>query len=257
VITVTSSANPSYTGESVTLTATINSMFGEPGGSVVFSDGSTALSTVPVSHGAASYTASFQSAGDHSITVAYSGDSNDAASSVTITQTVDAPLAVGSAGGGSTVLTVKAGQTATTQVAVTGNAGFSGTVNFSCTGLPQYAACSFSPSSVSVSGNAAATTMSVSTAAGATASLHEDLPLRAATVIACELPLVGLLMLLPVVRGRRLLLCVGFAAFLSMTNLMGCGGSSEPKTAPGSYTFQVVATSGSATSSANYTLKVQ
>jgi hypothetical protein len=77
-------------------------------------------------------------------------------------------------------------------------------------------------------------------------------------VLACGLPLLGLLTLLPVARGRRLLLCLGFALFVSMTSLTGCGsGSSEPTTAAGSYTFNVVATSGSATSTAAYKLTVQ
>jgi hypothetical protein len=67
-----------------------------------------------------------------------------------------------------------------------------------------------------------------------------------------------LLTLLPVACGRRLLLCLGFALFVSMTSMTGCGGgSSEPKTAPGSYSFNVIATSGSATSTATYKMKVQ
>jgi hypothetical protein len=82
---------------------------------------------------------------------------------------------------------------------------------------------------------------------------------RALTVLACGLPLLGLLTLLPVARGRRLLLCLGFVLFVSVTSLTGCGGgsSSGTKTMPGSYTFNVVATSGSASSTASYKLTVQ
>jgi hypothetical protein len=73
----------------------------------------------------------------------------------------------------------------------------------------------------------------------------------------------GLLALLPVARGRRLLLCLGFALFVSVTSLTGCGGggqsaqSSAMQTAPGSYTFNVVATSGGVTSTVSYGLTVQ
>ena len=259
-VAVTSSANPSYTGEDVTLTATITGLFGAPTGSVVFTDGSTALGTVPVSNGVASYNGSFSTAGNHAITAAYSGDANNLAASGTLTQTVDAPVAVGPGSGGSTSLTVAAGQSVTTQVSVTGAAGFGGMVNFSCTGLPQYATCSFAPASVTVSGTAAATTtLTVSTAATTMASAREsESSSRTLTVVACGLPLLGLLALLPVARGRRLLLCAGFVLFVSMTSMTGCGGgSSEPKTAAGSYTFNVVATSGSATSTASYKLTVQ
>ena len=54
-VAVTSSANPSYTGEDVTLTATITSLFAGPSGSVVFSDGTTSLGTVTVTAGVASF----------------------------------------------------------------------------------------------------------------------------------------------------------------------------------------------------------
>jgi hypothetical protein len=78
----------------------------------------------------------------------------------------------------------------------------------------------------------------------------------------CGLPLLGLLTLLPVARGRRLLLCLGFVLFVSVTILTGCGGgqsaqSSAMQTVPGSYTFHVVATSGAVTSTVSYSLTVQ
>jgi hypothetical protein len=266
-VTVTSSANPSYTGESATFIATIAGLLSnplaEPTGTVTFSDGATALGTVPVSAGAASYTTNFSSAGNHTITAAYSGDANNAAASGTLTQTVDAPVTVGSGSGGSTSLTVASGQSVTTPVSVSGAAGFSGTLNFSCTGLPANAACSFSPASLPVSGTAAATTtLTISTGATTTASTRDAAPLRAMTVLACGLPLLGLLALLPVARGRRLLLYLGFVLFVSVTSLTGCGGgqsaqSSGAQTAPGSYSFHVVATAGAVTSTANYSLMVQ
>src|SRR5207253_1043122 len=118
------------------------------------------------------------------------------------------------------------------------NAGFTGTVEFSCTGLPMNAACSFAPASVTVSSATAASTMlTVSTASTATASVRDGEDSRTLTVLACGLPLLGLVTLLPVARGRRLLLCLGFVLFVSMTSLTGCGGgtpqSGVTKTAPG------------------------
>jgi hypothetical protein len=82
---------------------------------------------------------------------------------------------------------------------------------------------------------------------------------RTLTVLACGLPLLGLLTLLPVARGRRLLICLGFVLFVSATGLTGCGGGSSDgnKTAPGNYTFNVVATSSSTSSTASYKLTVQ
>jgi hypothetical protein len=267
-VTVTSSANPSYSGENVTFLATIAGVLSNPlAGStstVAFSDGATVLGTVPVSAGAASYTTNFSSAGSHTITAAYSGDANNAAASGTLTQTVDAPVAVGPGSGGSTSLTVASGQSVTTPVSVSGAAGFSGTLNFSCTGLPANAACSFSPASVTASGTTAATTtLTVSTGATTTAGTRDAARLRAMAVLACGLPLLGLLTLLPVARRRKLLLCLGFALFVSVTGLTGCGGSGQSaqssgmQTVPGSYTFHVVATAGTVTSTVSYSLTVQ
>jgi hypothetical protein len=260
--TVTSSANPSYAGQSVTFTATIAGLAPGAGGTVTFSNGSTTLGTATVSNGSANYATTLSTAGNQTITAAYGGDANDAASSGTVDQAVEAPVTIGAGSGGSTALTVTSGQSVTTKVSVAGAGGFSGTVNFSCTGLPANAACSFSPASMTVSGTAASTTLTVSTATTAMASARDASPLRALTVLACGLPLLGLLTLLPVGRGRRLLVCLGFVAFVAASGLTGCGGgnsaqSSATKTVPGSYTFNVVAASAASSSTASYTLTVQ
>jgi Bacterial Ig-like domain (group 3)/FG-GAP-like repeat len=263
-MTLTSSANPSYAGQNVTFTATIAGLAPGASGTVTFSNGSTMLGTATVSNASASYAATLSSPGNQIITAAYGGDADDAGSSGTVNQAVEAPVTVGGGSGGSTALTVTSGQSVTTQVSVAGAAGFSGTVSFSCTGLPSNASCNFSPASMAVSGTtAASTTLTVSTAAATAASVRIDGAVRAMTTLACGLPLLGLLTLLPVGRGRRLLVCLGFALFVAAGGLMGCGGSgnsaqpSATKTVPGSYSFNVVATSGASTSTASYTLTVQ
>ncbi len=261
--TLTSSANPSYAGQSVTFTAMIAGLAPGAGGTVIFSNGSTTLGTATVSNGSAKYATTLSSAGNQTITAAYGGDANDAGSSGTVDQAVEAPVTIGAGSGGSNALTVTSGQSVTAKVSVAAAAGFSGTVNFSCTGLPANAACSFSPASMAVSGTTAvSTTMTVSTGTTTTAGTRDDESLHPMTVLACGLPLLGLLVLLPVGRGRRLLLCLGFTMLVAASGLTGCGGgnsaqSSATKTTPGSYTFNVVATSGATTSTASYTLTVQ
>ena len=258
--TITSSTNPSYAGQSVTFTAAIAGLAPSASGTVTFSNGSTTLGIAALSNGRASFATTFSSASNQIITAAYGGDSNDAASSGTVNQAVETPVTVGGGGGDSTSLAVAAGQSVTTQVSVKGVAGFGGTVNFSCTGLPMNAACSFAPASVTVSGAAAATTtLTVSTEAPmAMASVREGDSSRSLTVLACGLSLLGLLALVPVGRGGRLLLCLGFALLVSMSGLTGCGSpAGGAKTPAGSYSFNVVATSGSATSTATYKLTVQ
>jgi large repetitive protein len=77
-------------GQTVTITATMNAA---ATGSVKITDGSTALATVPVTAGTASYSGSFTQ-GLHMITAAYSGDGTYMNSSSGINETVLAASAV-------------------------------------------------------------------------------------------------------------------------------------------------------------------
>jgi hypothetical protein len=76
--TLSSSANPSVFGESVSFTAMVapKTGTGTPTGSVSFFDGSTKLGTVELAAGSASFSTSDLTRGSHSITAVYSGDTN-------------------------------------------------------------------------------------------------------------------------------------------------------------------------------------
>ncbi len=90
---VTSSANPSAFGQSVTFTAqvaTVSPGEGAPTGSVTFFDGATELGNVAVNAGIAAFTSSNLALGSHSITAKYSGDADFAASTAAaVSQGVD------------------------------------------------------------------------------------------------------------------------------------------------------------------------
>jgi hypothetical protein len=261
-LALTSSANPSYAGASVTFTATLSGLAPGAAGTVTFSNGSTTLGTEPVVNGSATYSTTFAAAGNATITATYSGDANDAGSSGTVSQAIEAPVAV-SVGSGATSLTVKAGQSASISLSVAGNAGFTGPITFSCTGLPAYAACSFSPASLSLSGTAAGTTMlTITTNATTTAALDTRTLARPFTIAACMLPLLGLVALLPVDRRRRGLLCAGLVLFVPLAVLSGCGGGGSSThagttTAAGNYSFNVVAASATASNTTALQLTVQ
>ncbi|MBE7182503.1 MAG: Ig-like domain repeat protein, partial [Terriglobus roseus] len=88
-LALTSSANPSTVTNSVTLTATASAANGMPTGTVSFYDGSTLLGGGPLTTAQASWTVATLSVGAHAITVQYSGDaSNAATTSSALTQTV-------------------------------------------------------------------------------------------------------------------------------------------------------------------------
>jgi hypothetical protein len=87
--TLTSSSNPAVSGATVTFTATVTGQNGVTStGQITFKDGTTGLGTVTMTNGSAAYTTNALSVGTHTIAASYSGDSNYAAASVTITQTI-------------------------------------------------------------------------------------------------------------------------------------------------------------------------
>lgn len=90
-VTVTSSANPTVTGNTVTFTANVtNQNAGALTGPVTFQDGATMLcSNVNVnSQGVAACPATFTTVGTHAITASYAGDPNNEANTGTLSETV-------------------------------------------------------------------------------------------------------------------------------------------------------------------------
>jgi hypothetical protein len=81
---LTSSTNPSISGQSVTFTATVTAAAGTPTGTVTFNDGSAVLKTVTLGGGKAIYTTSALSVGSHPITASYSGDTNNVVSTSSV-----------------------------------------------------------------------------------------------------------------------------------------------------------------------------
>jgi trimeric autotransporter adhesin len=261
---VTSSANPSFSGQSVTLTANVTSPGPTPTGNVTFTSGSTTLGTVALSGGSATYTtSSFTTTGTQAITVSYSGDANTQASSASLSQVINAAFTLAPDGGGNTTLTVKAGQSVSAPINVTGAAGFSGAVTFACTGLPASASCSFSPASINVSGTAAVPTLlTVNTAASSMASQLRQDGGRGFGTVAYSLGLAGLMLLWPIRRkGARLcamLICSFALAAMGLTSCSaGSGATPTPEATTGTYNFTVTASSGNVKTQSSFTLVVQ
>ncbi len=88
---LTTSGTPSFIHQPVTFTATVTSTYGPiPDGELVtFYDGTTALSSVPLSGGVATYTTSSLKAGSHTIKATYPGDATFKSSTKSITQVVN------------------------------------------------------------------------------------------------------------------------------------------------------------------------
>lgn len=87
-VALTSSVNPSVTGQSVTFTASVTSTSGTPSGSVTFKEGVTSrCAAVPIVSGTAS--CSFIPSGTNTVTATYSGDGSFGASTGQVAQTVN------------------------------------------------------------------------------------------------------------------------------------------------------------------------
>lgn len=86
---LTSSANPSVYGQSITLTATVSGA-GNPTGTVTFNDGTTTLGTVPLTGSVATFAVSNLSVTGHGLYAVYNGDAtNNVSTSNTVSQIVD------------------------------------------------------------------------------------------------------------------------------------------------------------------------
>lgn len=86
---ITSSLNPSTSGQSVTFTATVSPSSAT--GTVTFNDGTGSIGSSTLAGGKATFATSSLVAGTHSITASYAGDNtNNGSSSVAVLQTVGA-----------------------------------------------------------------------------------------------------------------------------------------------------------------------
>ncbi len=179
----------------------------------------------------------------------------------------EASFAVGAT---SSTSTVTAGTAATYTLNLTGLNGYTGTVTFSCSGLPANSSCSFSPSSIVASGSAQSTTLTLSTSAPSVAMLQPAPPASKPgdPILWASLGGIGIFGL--VLAGgakrnrRQMAIILGVLLLVMVFSLVGCGGTTSAAhssgTPAGTYTVVVTATgtgNGAPTHSMNLTLIVQ
>jgi hypothetical protein len=203
-------------------------------GTVSLLDGSTQIAQQNLDgSGSADFNLSNLSAGVHTLTLAYSGDKNYAAgTSAPLSQSVtDFQLAIGTA-----TQTVSAGSAANYPFTLTGVAGFTGSVSFSCPGLPALATCN--APTLAVATPTATGTVTVNTTAATTA---QNLAPGGITY-ACLL--LGCVSLYGLKRRRPLWMIVPLFLLSLSWGPIACGGSSNhtvPGTPSGTSTITITA----------------
>ena len=231
-----------YEGLPLRLSASVTSTTsGIPTGSVQFIDGGIVVASAPLLNGSATAVYLSPAAGSHTLSVAYSGDSNFlTSSSAKMMASVSSIPDFGVAVNGSSQQTVLAGSVASYGFTIASTGGpFTGAVTFSASGLPPGASANFSPSTVVPGASSADVRLAISTT---TQSAQNH---RASGGIA--LAVAGGL-LLPMFRRRkqgfRFLLAVS-GTIAIMSSLFGCGARtvSESTLAVKSYTITVKGTS--------------
>jgi hypothetical protein len=158
-------------------------------------------------------------------------------------------------------LTIAQGRSGSTALTITPVGGMTGTVTFTCTGLPAKANCVFAPAQVVMSGDDAAATVTLTVnTTGATGVLSQVqpplLPRNSINTSALAILPVGFMLFIPVLiktpkKHRRryahlsLLLLLGAFIAIGMT---ACDGSSSSKATPTGQSSVAVATVGSSNS---------
>jgi hypothetical protein len=205
---------------------------------VQFLDAGNVIATAPLVNGSASAIELNPSSGSHTLSVAYSGDTNfQVSTSAKVIEAVNAmpDFTVGVTG--NSQQTVIAGSSATFNLTVgSQGAPFTGAVTLSATGLPSGATAGFSPPAVVPGASTAAVTMTVVTRATTALNTSTNPELGFAAT--------GVIILLAFRRKRTFLRLLSVLAIAGLFGLTGCGARTAPESVlpVQSFTIQVQAT---------------
>jgi hypothetical protein len=229
-----------YAGLPLQLNATVASTTsGVPTGSVEFVDGGSVIATASLVNGSASAVDLSVASGEHTFSVAYSGDTDFRASnSANVLEAVNAMPDFTLATAGNVQQTVVAGSTAAFALTVASQgAPFTGAVTMSASGLPSGATVSFSPPAVVPGASSAPVTMTVTTNM-LSASRNGALPEVA-------LGVAGLMLVLRRKRRGVMPRLLALIVLAGVFGICGCGARSAPESVlpVQSYSIVVKATS--------------
>ncbi len=252
--TLASSATQVTSGQSVTFTVSVKAQSGTgvPTGSIVFLDGGSQINAATLSAGAASFMTATLGVGSHTITAAYGGDANYAASSsaaetvmVAAATTADYSLSMSSSS-----LTLAPGESGTLTITVAPKNGFKQVLGWACSNLPAGGSCTFSTESVNPASEVATTTLTVHAPSSSQAQILLREPFSGGKYAALWLLWMSTALVGIAARKRKALsgrvrwvpafaACALLAAVLTMA---GCASTSTPQSLVQPVTYDVTVT---------------
>ena len=244
---VKAAPSPVFVLNPVTLSVSVSSTVSTPTGSVIFYDGSNALGPATLSGGGASLSVSTLAVGPHSITAAYSGDSNftAAVSPAVVVVVEDFTLSISNPN-----VTIAHGGTANYTLVLNpvGGPGMAAIVSLSVTGVPDNSTMTLTPVTIATGSGATNVTLVIATPDYPVGPWGEA---SLGVVAVCGL-------LLSLGRRRRRVRWLGCVVLLlstaaALTTLAGCGSGWGPQ----HYPLTVTATSGQLSRTASAALTSQ
>ena len=257
MIALTASANPVFATYAVSFTASLPSYASSQTGTMTFYDGSTQIGTAAISAGSATLTTSALAPGPHSITAAYSGDSDyGPGTSSAVAESIE-DFTLTFSGNGKGMATTLPGKQAVFTLLITPVDGSTlpASVSLAASAVPLGMTAVFSPATVGAGSGMTSVTLTLNLPGNA-ASESPGWPMRkAAAPIALGLVLLPFFRRLRKGRARlaRLTLIILAGAALAV-GLTGCGGVHFSAQ---NFTFTVNAASGALSHSVTPELTVQ
>ena len=219
----------------LTMTATVLSLTsGTPTGNVAFYQGQTLVGMGTLANGVASFTATTFPAGNVVVSAQYSGDAN-------FTQSASPPIFVLTMAPAQTAITVAPAGSVSDALTLTAASGFTGTLTFSCGGLPADASCSFAPASYTFSGSSNSTSVTMTVQTGVSANAGAGPLARTGMTALAGLVCVPLFVLLGARRRPRVQLLMFVLLLGGVCGMMTACGSGPTQSPAGTSTVQVVA----------------
>ena len=231
--TITPSAATAVVGATVTLTAVVTAAAAPvPTGTVDFiADGSSIVGSASLDgSGQAVLNTTSIPAGVHAISARYHGDSYSAASSAQATSLSVADFGISTQPNSATL---RAGQSATITIAISGTAGFNSQVSLACNNVPALATCTFTPATLTAGSSPVTSSLVIKTSGTAVALARPAAPDSRLGEISLALVSFGAFGIVWAgTRVRKRFAIVGILTIAVAGTLASCGGSGGSTSSP-------------------------